>query len=462
MSTMDFEFTVPVLVVGGGACGASAALAASDAGAQVLLLERDAAPAGTTGMSQGLVCAAGTAAQRRHGIDDDADRLYADILAKTRGQTDTTLARAIADHAGPTLDWLVQQHDMPWELDLRFKPSYGHSRARVHGWPGHTGIDMVQLMHARLAAAQVDVLTEARLVEVVADADGRARGVLVQRPDGSREAIGCDTLVMAAGGFAANHDMVAQHLPEAAHARCNGHEGNQGDAIRAGAALGAALADMGAYQGYAMLADPQAIPVPPGFIVEGGLLVDSQGRRFVNEVDDISGMVHAVLEQRDGLAWVIVDAVIEERCLYMIETRQLRELGAMRDADDLPTLARLIGVDAATLAAEIAAAWSSRRSATSDRLGRHWLDDAPPAAPLRALKVCGALFHTQGGLQIDAAARVLRADGRRLPNLFAGGGSARGVSGPSCWGYLPAMGLCAAVTFGRLAGQSAAAQALAP
>jgi fumarate reductase flavoprotein subunit len=76
------------------------------------------------------------------------------------------------------------------------------------------------------------------------------------------------------------------------------------------------------------------------------------------------------------------------------------------------------------------------------------------------LRVKGALFHTQGGLQIDARARVLRPDGLPLPNLFAGGGAARGVSGPSFWGYLPAMGLCAAVTFGRLAGQEAATLAL--
>jgi fumarate reductase flavoprotein subunit len=72
------------------------------------------------------------------------------------------------------------------------------------------------------------------------------------------------------------------------------------------------------------------------------------------------------------------------------------------------------------------------------------------------LKVRGALYHTQGGLQVDKDGRVLRADGAALPNLFAGGGAARGVSGPGGWGYLPAMGLCAAVTLGALAGRAAA------
>jgi fumarate reductase flavoprotein subunit len=70
--------------------------------------------------------------------------------------------------------------------------------------------------------------------------------------------------------------------------------------------------------------------------------------------------------------------------------------------------------------------------------------------------VTGALYHTQGGLQTDAQARVLRPDGRSLPNLFAVGGAARGLAGPSSWGYLPAMGLCAAVTTGRIAGREAA------
>lgn len=85
----------------------------------------------------------------------------------------------------------------------------------------------------------------------------------------------------------------------------------------------------------------------------------------------------------------------------------------------------------------------------------------PPRAPYRAIKVSAALYHTQGGLQVDSSARVLRADGSALPNVFAGGGSARCVSGPASWGYLPAMGLCAALTLGTLAGDGAAALASA-
>lgn len=453
---MGYDITVPVLVVGGGACGAVAALTARAAGADVLLVEREHVPRGTTAMSQGLICAAGTAAQRQAGVEDDAARFLDDILVKTRGLTDHRLARAIADHAGTTLDTLIERDDLPWQLDTRFRAGYGHSRMRVHGWPGHGGLDLVELLHARLQSRGVDVLTSARLVAIDTADDGTVRGIKIERSDGSRERIGCGALVLAAGGFAANAPMVRRFMPDAALARGHGHEGNQGDAIVLAAEHGAVLADMAAYQGYGMLTDPHAISVPPGVLMEGGVMVNALGRRFVHETGDIAGMVLDVLAQPRGVAWVVYDAQIAARCAHIPEQMQLEALGAPREANSVAALAETIGVDAGELAAALTAAHESQRLDRADATGREWAADRPPTAPLRAMKVCGALYHTQGGLQIDERARVLRADGSPISGMYAGGGSARGVSGPSSWGYLPAMGLCAAVTLGSIAGLQAA------
>jgi fumarate reductase flavoprotein subunit len=447
---------VPVIVVGGGACGAVAALAARAAGAEVLLIERDDPPRGSTAMSQGLICAAGTKAQRQAGIEDNAAVFFADIMAKTRGRTDPTLARAIAEAAGPTVDWLIDHEGLPYQLDLRFRPSYGHSRARVHGWIGRSGEDLVSFLHRRLAERQVDVLLGTRLVDLLDDGAGRVQGIEVERPGGARERIGCDALVLATSGFGGNRAMVARHMPELTTAPYHGHEGNDGLGIELGEKLGAALGDMGSYQGYGMLADPHGIPVPPGHIVEGGILLNVRGERFVDETADIAGMVHPVLAQPGDFVWALYDAEIEARCAYMPETQALAELGAARPAESIEALATILGVDPAILARELDAATLAAESGEPDPTGRLWRKDRPPVAPYRVVRVRGALFHTQGGLQINAAARVLRPDGSALPNLFAGGGAARGVSGPSFWGYLPAMGLCAAVTFGRLAGIGAA------
>jgi fumarate reductase flavoprotein subunit len=456
-----FEYNVPVLVVGGGACGCVAALAARDAGADVLLIEQDARPMGSTGMSQGLFCAAATKAQARLGIADNGATFLADIMAKTRGWPDPVIARTIAYESGPTADWLIEQHGLPWDVDTGFRPAYGNSTFRVHGWHGHGGIDMVQLLHGKLAEAGVDVLLQATLTGIMADENGCVLGVALTRPDGTVEQVGCDTLILASGGFAANHAMVERFMPEMAKARNNGHEGSHGVGILLGERIGAALADMGSYQGYAMLTQPQGISVPPGVIVEGGILVNVEGRRFTDESADIAGMVHPVMAQPGDHCWVIYDAGIESRCGYIPETKALVELNAAKAADNIQALAQAIAVDAKTLTATLDEARDAQRKGVCDAFGRLWGDDHPPAPAYRALKVIGAIYHTQGGLQIDAQARVLRPDGSALPNLFAGGGAARSVSGPSYWGYLPAMGLCTAITLGRIAGETAARQALA-
>lgn len=452
----EFEFTVPVIVIGGGACGCIAALAAQAEGAAVLLVEQDGRPMGSTGMSQGLICAAGTRAQAAHGVDDSAELYFADIMTKTRGLADPVLARAIAEQAGPTVDWMVDSLAMPWELDTGFRPAYGNSTYRVHGWRGHGGQDMVDLLHARLADAGIDVLLEARLVDVHADKTGRVRGVSLQRPDGAVEHVGCEALILACGGFAANRELVARFMPEMAQARNNGHEGSQGTALRIGEALGAATGDLGSYQGYAMLTEPQGISVPPGIPVDGGILVNSLGQRFVDETADIAGMVHPVLAQPGDHVWVVYDRRIEQLAGYIPEMQALIELNAARCADTIADLAAAMGVPEPELGTTLAQAHAAQQAGYPDPFGRLWGDDIPPRAEYRALKVVGAIYHTQGGLQIDGCARVVRPDGTPLPNLFAGGGAARSVSGPAHWGYLPAMGLATAVTFGRLAGIHAA------
>jgi fumarate reductase flavoprotein subunit len=453
---VSFDVTVPVVIAGAGAAGLSAALAARDAGADVLVLEQDAAPAGTTAMSQGNICAAGTAAQAAAGVEDSPDLLFADIMAKTRGLTDPVLARTVADHAGQTVDTMIQRWDMPWELDLKFKAGFGHSVRRIHSWLGRGGADMVQLFAARTEAAGADILTGARLVEIHSDGSGRAIGVRIARPDGSTEDIGCDALVLATCGFAASREMVAAHIPEAAHAMTHTHAGNDGTGIRLGAALGGALADMAAFQGYGMLTVGYGITTPPSVLIEGGYVVNLQGQRFCHELDDISGMVRHTLAQPEGLAFVIYDDRIADACGYIPEMAQFAELNAARTSPTLDGLAASIGVPADALVATHEAALAAAGGG-ADPFGRPWASGAPPSGPFRALKVTGALYHTQGGLQVGPDARVLRTDGARLPNLFAAGGAARGVSGPGAWGYLPAMGLGSAVTLGRLAGSAAAA-----
>ena len=452
----SFELTVPVIVIGAGACGLTAALAARDAGQDVLVLERDERPWGSTSMSLGAVCGVNSAEQRRHGIEDDVEAFVADVLAKTEGRANAALARTIGRESGATLDWLASRHEVPLLLDFKWT-GLGHSRPRLHIPPGRNGEELLALLQNACARAGAEVMTGALVTDLFADADDRVRGVRVRRRDGSIEEVGCEALVLATCGFGGNHEMITRYIPEMANARYFGHEGNRGDGILWGQALGAALADMSAYQGLGTLADPQLVVVPHPLMIEGGFLANVEGRRFTHELENISGMCVPVLAQPQGLAWVVFDEQRHQNALaHSYEHRQLVEVNAIRRADDWAALERACNVPVGSFAKENAAIDAARTAGVVDRYGRSFAGLAPLEAPYCAVRVTGALFHTQGGLRIDDDARVLREDGHPLPNVYAGGGAAQSISGPDVTGYLPAVGLAMAITLGQIAGRTAA------
>ncbi len=318
-------------------------------------------------------------------------------------------------------------------------------------------------MMARLVGAcgraGVDILNDAEVVAPLATAEGRVLGVRLRRPDGSEEEIGCRTLVLATCGFGGDPQMVARHIPSMSQARYFGWEANRGSGIAWGEALGGEVADMDAYQGLGLLADPQGIDVNPKLLIEGGVQVNATGARFSDELDDVSGQGARVIGQPGGYSWVIYDERIHQACADLPQYRVLLELNARRSAASIAALAEATGIEAGPLAGTLEAVAEAVRSGGPDVFGRRF-DRPVLQPPYHALKVTGALFHTQGGLQVDGRARVVRPGGAPLPNLYAAGGAARGISGRGPSGYLPGAGLCSAITLGRVAGQAAAQQAL--
>ncbi|MCL7466587.1 FAD-dependent oxidoreductase [Phaeovulum sp. NW3] len=452
---VEFDFEMPVVVVGAGACGLVAALAAHDAGQEVMILERDESPRGSTSLSAGLIPAPCTRLQREAGIEDSPELFAADLVAKTHGHTPPDMALVAAQAAGPMIDWLMDSHGIELELVTGFLYP-GHSRMRMHGPKSRTGADLEQALLAAVAAAGIDLVTGASVEDLYADADGRITGFRFRRPDGALESLGCRAVVLACCGFAGDVDMVRRFIPEIADAECCGHLSNTGDAVKWGEGLGAALADMGAYQGHGSVAHPHGLPLTWAVITKGGVLINADGRRFSNEMRGYSEHGAEVAAQPGHVAWDIFDDRGEQEAIGFHDYREIRKLGAVKTASTLDELAAATGLPLAALRAEFDAIAEAARTGTPDRFGRRFTPDDLLQPPFHAVKVNGALFHTQGGLVIDAEARVLRPDGRALPNLMAGGGAARGLSGDSSYGYLSGNGLLSATAFGRLAGISAA------
>jgi len=450
-----FEMSVDVLVIGAGGTGLCAALAAADAGAEVLLTERDRSPLGSTAMSTGLIPAAGTPEQAAAGIEDSPERFAEDIMAKTKGRTDPVIALGIARESAATVAWLRDRHGVPLELVQGFLYP-GHSALRMYGTPRRTGGELMAALQDAAETAGIPVLTEATAQSLFLDGEGRVSGVRFLRPDGSREDIGCRALVLACSGFGGAEDMVARMIPDMAGATYHGHPGNRGDAVRWGEALGARLADMGAYQGHGGLAAGHGIPILWPLIMQGGIQVNILGERFSNEASGYSEQAARVNAQPERIAWSIFDARRHEYMLGFEDYQEALRAGAVIEAKDIEDLAvrTRLPVDALRRTMEEVRACAEGRA--RDRFGRDFTGNPPLEAPFHAARVTGALFHTQGGLCIDMEARVLREDGSPFPNLFAGGGAARGISGDGAEGYMAGNGLLTATTFGRLAGRNAA------
>jgi fumarate reductase flavoprotein subunit len=438
-----------VAIVGAGACGLTAALALSRAGIDCVVLERDATPSGSTALSSGFVPAAGTRAQARQALRDTPELLACDLAGKTHGTVDPVLARAYSEAVGPAVDALEASHGITWQvLDNFLYP--GHSVHRMHAVPERTGAALMSRLSAAAEAAGVIVLTKAQVTELWSGPDKTVQAVGYLRPDGTIERLGCRALVLACNGFGGNPALLSELLPEMAGATYAGHVCNDGSAIIWGRQLGARFGDLGAYQGHGSWAIPQGVLISWGLMMEGGVQINRLGERFHDETQGYSEAAVHVLAQPDGVAWNVFDDPILQFAQDFPDFRQAQSAGAVRHAANARELAAVIGCPADTLERTIESIQAGTDTKTGRVFGRAF------AGGLHAVKVTGALFHTQGGLAINAHCRVMDSSGRAFPNLLAAGGAARGVSGNAVWGYLSGNGLLSAIAGGHIAAASAA------
>ncbi len=457
----SFETSAEVVVVGAGAAGLCAALAASEAGAEVVVLERDAIPRGSTALSAGLIPAAATRFQQALGLQDSADLFARDLQSKADGEADEALVQVVAREAGPTVEWLADAYGLPFSVVDDFDYP-GHGARRMHGLPSRSGAELIDRLRAALEQTPATLLTGATTTALFVDAGRGVRGVEIERPDGARETIGCGALVLACNGYGGNPDMVAKYIPAMKGALYFGHPGNRGDAVVWGGELGAKLAHLSGYQGHGSVAHPHGVLITWATIMEGGFQVDRGGARFCDESRGYSEQAEDVIARPDGLAWTIFDSRIVGIARQFEDFRQAEALGAIVEAETIEALAERLALPVEALSKTLAEVEALKRGEGVDRFGRVFKGGAPLVAPLCGVKVTGALFHTQGGLVVDEDARVVFEVGGKAPNLFAAGGAAAGVSGSRASGYLSGNGLLTATVLGRISGRAAASRAPQP
>jgi len=485
--------SIDVVVVGAGNAALCAALAAADAGASVLVLER--APQALAGGNSRFT--AGAFRCVYDGVEDlralmpdltDGEVASADFGTYTAGQFFDDMGRVTEYRTDPELcDLLVNRSraTMLWMRDqgLRFMPIWGRQAYRIDGrfkfWGGLTveawggGPGLVEALYAAANAKGVTIEFEARALDLIADDDG-VKGVRA-RIGGVTHEIAAKAVVLACGGFESNAEWRTRYLgPGWDLAKVRGTRFNTGDGIRMGLDAGAMAA--GNWSGcHAVAWDRNApefgdLAVGDGFQKHSyplGVMLNALGERFVDEGADFRNYTYAkygrvILEQPGQFAWQVFDATTSP---MLRDEYRIRQATRAR-ADTLEALVgKLDGVDPvralATLKAFNAAV---KRDATFDpnikddrcTVGlaipkSNWAN-AIETPPFEAYAVgCGVTF-TFGGLKVDGEARVISADGGPIPGLYAAGEL---VGGLFYFNYPGGTGLMAGAVFGKIAGTSA-------
>ena len=351
-SNIEFDVSVPVIVIGAGAAGLIAALATHDSGTQVLILERDSSPSGSTALSSGLIPACNTRWQNVAKVVDDIPSFVSDIQSKNKKQANEKLVKKVCSISGKVLHWLVDRHDQKFDLVEGFLYP-GHSVCRMHCHPKRTGKALIDSLVTAVEKSGIDIITSAIVTDIYVGKNVCVRGIRILRPNGTIENIGCNSIIFACNGYGGNPDMISKYIPEMADALYFGHQGNQGDAINWGLKLGAATEHMGAYQGHGSVATPHGALITWAIMMEGGIQINSTGKRFSNEHEGYSEQSIKVLQQPNGIAWNIFDERLHQLGLGFEDYRVAVSNGAVKSFASIDKLAAYIDASAEIIASSI-------------------------------------------------------------------------------------------------------------
>ncbi|MBI4507885.1 MAG: FAD-binding protein [Chloroflexi bacterium] len=449
---MSWDIETDVVVVGGGGCGLVAAITAATfrGGVDVVLLEKNSRITPNSAIAGGYLQAAGTRYQKAAGVDDSLELMAEDIFRKNHGKSDPAVTLAVCRRSADVIHWFADELGMPLELALE-TDWIGHSRPRMHAHPKRSGAYIVQTLRERASGLpQVLYADTTPGRGLVTDDRGAVVGVLAGQ-EGQVQRIGCQRVVLAAGGFAASRGMLQQYIPAVVDATYIGAQTHTGEAIVWGMEVGAAIEHMTGYQGHGFITAGHGTRINPGVVSAGGFTVNAHAERFEREDQGYSEWAGVVLRQPGGVAVAIWDERVQRPLETTGTMAESMDVGAIARCATAAELAQRFGLDAARLARTLEA-YNRGVAEGHDALGRTLLTE-PLRPPYYAARITGALAHTQGGLKIDVHGRVLRPDGTPVPGLYAGGNTAVGLSGDTPDGYTSGNGLLMAYVLGRIIGE---------
>lgn len=446
------DVTTDVVIIGAGGAGLSAAVSAADAGMNVLLLEKMPMVGGNTNYATGGLNAAGTAQQTEKGIEDSVELYTQDTMKGGRELNNPDLVQVLTENSADTVAWLTEMGADLTDIGRLGGASVNRAHRPTGGAP--VGNHLVQTLKTAVEAREaISIETNSTVVAILME-NGVATGVTVETAEGTYNVF-AKAVVVAAGGFGNNQDIIVQYQPSLAGFGTTNHPGATGDAVGLVAPLNVSMIDMEYIQTH-----PTVVPEKNKMITEavrgnGAILVNRNGERFINEITTRDVVSAAELEQEGQTSFLVFDQGVRES-LSAIE--KYINAGLVTEVATVEDLAAAIGVDAATLAGTIETYNGYVAVGADPDFDRPDMPRDLATAPYYYVEVGPAVHHTMGGIEINTDAQVINQDGEVVAGLFAAGEVTGGVHGAN---RLGGNALSDITTFGRIAGESAAAFAIA-
>ena len=490
-STVDAD----IVIVGAGGAGMTAAITAAEEGKSVVILESQSMVGGNSVRATGGMNAGKTVYQDENEFGESAGvektlktaaEKYADnetitALAKTvseqwaeyqknptgyfdsvelmeldtmiggKGINDPALVETLCANSADAIDWL-DEHGITLHNVASFG---GASVKRIHrpvdadGKTISVGSYMIPLLQENCEKAGVQILLNTTANEILTDANGAAVGVKATGASGETVTVNAKAVVLTTGGFGANLDMVTEYKPELKGFMTTNAAGAQGQGIEMATAIGAGTVDMDQIQIHPTVEANTAALITEGLRGDGAVLINAEGKRFIDEVGTRDVVSAAEIAQTGSYSWLVVDqAMVDASSVIQGYIKK----GYTVTGETYEELGKAMGVDEAAFA-ETMNTWNGYVDAKNDPdFGRTSFANKLDTAPYYAIKVTAGVHHTMGGLTINTNTEVLKEDGSVIPGLFAAGEVTGGVHGAN---RLGGNAVADFTVFGRIAGKAA-------
>ena len=462
-----------IVVVGAGGAGISAAVKAETLGKSVILIEKMPTIGGATVLNAGTLIATGSRYQREvmKETKDSPELAYKDIFRVGKNRNDPVLVKMVTEKVGGVVDWLIYDMKIPYGPAATQYPD--HSANRQLGVQGRS-VNFLNLMKGKFLDMGGKLMLETRAQSFI-EKDGKVVGVKAVDAAGNTVELTSKAVILASGGYGADQSLLP---PKMKSFLFYGVDGETGDGLKMGEAIGAATINMDLVKQY-----PQGVETRPhhGLAAtasstdtmkkSGAIYVNRDGKRFVDENVGLGVLTDKTIEQPGSIAYIVMDeAAWKQYVAKSLEDNLVPSAESLNEwtkivnnghpvmavSKSLEDAAKQMGIDPKGLEATVKH-WNDMVKAGSDKdFSRRLTGGLAEGGTWRIVEQKVRYQTTLGGLKADGAMRILKKDGSAIPGLYGAGCVVGGANGADS---MTAMMNSWAIVSGVVAAESAASYA---